>query len=104
MNIKPPYPQEPPNRIEKHRPDLGPSLFIVLVFVLFLLALTGCGDLGEPTAPAVLVTVHVYTSADGSSTLWCPEELDPAPTTWTYNGTAEVDENSEDILTQCELE
>ncbi len=57
-----------------------------------------------PAAPVAKVTVHVYTSADGSSTLWCPEELVPPPTTWTYNGTAEVDEDSEDILSQCELE
>ncbi len=78
-----------------------------LILVMALIGFSGCNGPAPappPAAPAVLVTVHVYTSADGSSVLWCPEELDPAPTTWTYNGTAEVDEDSEDILSQCELE
>lgn len=57
-----------------------------------------------PAAPVAKVTVHVYTNNEGGSVVWCPEELDPPPTTWTYNGTAEVDEDSEDILSQCELE
>jgi len=73
-----------------------------LILVTVLMGFSGCN--GGPAAPAVLVTVHVYTSEDGGSVVWCPEELDPAPTTWTYNGTAEVDEDSEDILSQCELE
>ncbi len=74
----------------------------LLIGLLALVFLTGCN--GGPAAPAVLVTVHVYTNNDGGSVVWCPEELDPAPTTWTYNGTAEVDEDSEDVLSQCELE
>ncbi len=78
----------------------------LLTLIISLSALVGCGDLGEPrvpAAPAVLVTVHVYTSEDGS-VVWCPEELVPPPTTWKYNGTAEVDEDHEDVLSQCELE
>jgi hypothetical protein len=73
-----------------------------LILGVILMSCLGCN--GGPAAPAVLVTVHVYTNNDGGSVVWCPEELDPAPTTWTYNGTAEVDEDSEDILSQCELE
>ena len=74
-----------------------------LVLIGFALVLLGCGD--PPLAPpAVTVTVHVYTNNDGGSVVWCPEELDPVPTTWTYNGTAEVDEDHEDVLSQCELE
>lgn len=82
-----------------------------LILVTVLIGFSGCNggpaapaDPAPPAAPAVLVTVHVYTNDEGGSVVWCPEELDPAPTTWTYNGTAEVDENSEDILSQCELE
>lgn len=74
----------------------------VISFLVVVLLLAGCGD--PPAAPVATVTVHVYTNDDGGSVVWCPEELDPAPTTWTYNGTAEVDEDSEDILSQCELE
>jgi hypothetical protein len=73
-----------------------------LILVIVLIGFSGCN--GGPAAPAVLTTVHVYTNNDGGSVVWCPEELDPAPTTWTYNGTAEVDEDHEDVLTQCELE
>ncbi len=82
-----------------------------LILVMALTVFSACNggpaapaDPAPPAAPAVLVTVHVYTNDDGGSVVWCPEELDPAPTTWTYNGTAEVDEDSEDILGQCELE
>jgi len=82
-----------------------------LILVMALTVFSACNggpaapaDPAPPAAPAVLVTVHVYTNDDGGSVVWCPEELDPAPTTWTYNGTAEVDEDSEDILSQCELE
>ena len=81
-----------------------------LILVIVLIGFSGCNGgpaeppAAPPTAPAVLVTVHVYTNNDGGSVVWCPEELDPAPTTWTYNGTAEVDEDSEDVLSQCELE
>ncbi len=81
-----------------------------LILVIVLIGFSGCNggpaapaDPAPPAAPAVLVTVHVYSKPDGT-VLWCPEELDPAPTTWDYNGTAEVDEDSEDILSQCELE
>lgn len=76
--------------------------------MIIVLCLVWMGCNGEPAAPpaapVVLVTVHVYTNNDGGSVVWCPEELDPAPTEWTYNGTAEVDEDHEDVLTQCELE
>jgi hypothetical protein len=72
-----------------------------LILVIVLIGFSGCN--GGPAAPAVLTTVHVYSKPDGT-VLWCPEELDPAPTTWDYNGTAEVDEDHEDVLTQCELE
>jgi hypothetical protein len=77
-----------------------------LILVIVLIGFSGCNGeppAAPPAAPAVLVTVHVYSKPDGT-VLWCPEELDPAPTTWDYNGTAEVDEDSEDILSQCELE
>lgn len=80
---------------------------LILICAMFLL-FVGCGDPvpapAPPAAPAVLVTVHVYTNNDGGSVVWCPEELDPAPTEWTYNGTAEVDEDHKDVLSQCELE
>jgi len=79
-----------------------------LILVIVLMGFSGCNGAPPaappPAAPAVLVTVHVYTSEDGGSVVWCPEELDPPPTTWKYNGTAEVDEDHEDVLTQCELE
>jgi hypothetical protein len=82
-----------------------------LILVMVLIGFSSCGDPAPadppadppPAAPAVLVTVHVYSKPDGT-VLWCPEELDPPPTTWDYNGTAEVDEDHEDVLTQCELE
>jgi len=87
------------------------NLVYKLILVMALIGFSGCNggpaapaDPAPPAAPAVLVTVHVYTNDEGGSVVWCPEELDPPPTTWTYNGTAEVDENSEDILSQCELE
>jgi len=77
-----------------------------LILVIVLMGFSGCNGppAAPPAAPVVLVTVHVYTNDEGGSVVWCPEELDPAPTTWTYNGTAEVDEDHEDVLTQCELE
>lgn len=96
-----------------------PNIILLMAAVILALVLVGCngGTVTPPSdttviiepedpplAPAVLVTVHVYTNKEGGSVVWCPEELDPVPTTWTYNGTAEVDENSEDILSQCELE
>jgi len=77
-------------------------IWAVVAFTLALVLLAGCGD--PPLAPVATVTVHVYTNNDGGSVVWCPEELDPVPTTWTYNGTAEVDEDHEDVLSQCELE
>lgn len=83
------------------------KLISFFLLILGMVLIVGCGDSpepAEPTAPAVLVTVHVYTNNDGGSVVWCPDELDPVPTEWTYNGTAEVDENSEDVLSQCELE
>ena len=79
-----------------------PNAIVVLVItaIFAVLFLIGCGD--PPLAPVAKVTVHVYTK-DGAA-VWCPEELDPAPTTWAYNGTAEVDADHEDVLSQCELE
>jgi hypothetical protein len=65
---------------------------ITLAVVMAALALVGCGD---------VATAHIYTKPDGTM-LICPEELDPEPTTWTYNGTAVVQES--EILEQCELE
>lgn len=66
---------------------------MLLAFIILALVLSGCG--------AALGTAHVYTKPDGTMLL-CPEELDPPPTTWTYNGTASVAEDT--ILEQCELE
>jgi hypothetical protein len=48
------------------------------------------------------VTAHIYTNNDGGSVVNCPEELDPVPTEWTYNGTAELP--ADQVLSQCELE
>jgi len=48
------------------------------------------------------VTAHIYTNNDGGSVINCPELLDPAPTEWTYNGTAELPPDQ--VLSQCELE
>jgi hypothetical protein len=62
--------------------------------LLALLVLCACGA-------GATATAHVYSKPDGT-VLWCPEELDPAPTTWEYNGTAVVQES--EILEQCELE
>lgn len=70
--------------------------------LVVILLLTGCGEPAAPVAPVAKVIVHVYTK-DGAA-VWCPEELDPVPTTWEYNGTAEVDADHEDVLSQCELE
>jgi hypothetical protein len=53
-------------------------------------------------ACAAKATAHVYTNKTGGSVIYCPEELDPVPTEWEYNGTAEISED--DILEQCELE
>ena len=52
-------------------------------------------------ACAAKATAHVYTNKTGGSVIYCPEELDPVPTEWDYNGTAEID--ADDILEQCEL-
>jgi len=76
---------------------IGWTVFLVFVFSLVLIV--GCGD---PVAPAVMVTAHVYTNKTGGSVIYCPEELDPVPTEWDYNGTAEISED--DVLEQCELE
>ena len=65
---------------------------MILAAVIAAIVLVGCGD---------VATAHIYTKPDGTM-LICPEELDPAPTTWTYNGTAVVQES--EILEQCELE
>ena len=73
---------------------------MLLTILVLTLVVIGCAD--PPAAPVATVTVHVYTK-DGSA-VWCPEELDPVPTTWAYNGTAEVDADHEDVLSQCELE
>lgn len=72
---------------------------VCVVFVLVLVFSVGCGD--PPVAPAPTVTAHVYTNKTGGSVIYCPEELDPMPTEWTYNGTAEISED--DVLEQCEL-
>jgi len=77
---------------------IGWSVFVI--FVVAMIVMVGCGD--PPVAPAPTVTAHVYTNKTGGSVIYCPEELDPAPTEWTYNGTAEVAED--DLLSQCELE
>lgn len=71
-----------------------------LSVVLLLAPLFGCGD--PPAAPAATVTAHIYTNNDGGSVVNCPEELDPVPTEWTYNGTAELP--ADQVLSQCELE
>ena len=75
------------------------AIMLLTILVLTLVAI-GCAD--PPLAPVAKVTVHVYTK-DGAA-VWCPEELIPPPTTWEYNGTAEVDADHEDVLSQCELE
>lgn len=77
---------------------IGWTVFLVFVFSLVLIV--GCGD--PPAAPAATVTAHIYTNKTGGSVIYCPEELDPEPTEWTYNGTAEISED--DVLEQCELE
>lgn len=93
---------------------IGWSVFVI--FVVSMILVVGCGDLGEPQGPAeppaaeepepapplAVGTAHVYTNKTGGSVIYCPEELDPVPTEWTYNGTAEI--NEDDILEQCELE
>ncbi len=71
-----------------------------LSVVLLLVPFFGCGD--PPAAPAATVTAHIYTNNDGGSVINCPELLDPAPTEWTYNGTAELP--ADQVLSQCELE
>lgn len=63
-----------------------------LIGLVVLIILGGCG---------AKVTAHVYTNKTGGSVIYCPEELDPVPTEWDYNGTAEIDED--DVLEQCEL-
>lgn len=76
---------------------IGWTVFVV--FVLFLVLIVGCGD--PPAAPAPTVTAHIYINNTGGSVINCPEELDPAPTEWTYNGTIELPED--EVLEQCEL-
>ncbi len=71
-----------------------------LSVVLLLVPFFGCAD--PPAAPAATVTAHIYTNNDGGSVINCPELLDPAPTEWTYNGTAELP--ADQVLSQCELE
>ena len=71
-----------------------------LSVVLLLVPFIGCGD--PPAAPVVMVTAHIYTNKTGGSVINCPEELDPEPTEWTYNGTIELPED--EVLEQCELE
>jgi hypothetical protein len=71
-----------------------------LSVVLLLVPLFGCGD--PPAAPAATVTAHIYTNKTGGSVVNCPELLDPEPTEWTYNGTAELP--ADQVLSQCELE
>lgn len=78
---------------------VGWTVLAVSVWVLVLVV--GCGDLGEPKAAGAMVTAHIYTNNTGGSVIYCPEELDPAPTEWTYNGTAEISED--EVLEQCEL-
>jgi len=68
----------------------------VMKKLLVLIALVSFAGQCGPTA-----TAHIYQKPDGT-VLWCPEELDPPPTTWEYAGTAEVQEDQ--ILEQCELE
>ncbi len=75
-------------------------IWAVVALTLALVLLAGCGD--PPVAPAATVTAHLSTNNDGGSVVNCPEELDPAPTTWTYNGTAELP--ADQVLSQCELE
>jgi len=72
----------------------------ILIGLMVSAFIIGCGD--PPAAPAPTVTAHIYTNNDGGSVVNCPEELDPVPTTWTYNGTAELPEDQ--VLSQCELE
>lgn len=76
---------------------------VTVFFLIALVMMTSCGDLGEPGGPPPLAvgTAHVYTNKTGGSVIYCPEELDPVPTEWTYNGTAEISED--EILEQCEL-
>lgn len=66
---------------------------VLLAILILVLVFTAC---------AVKATAHVYTNKTGGSVIYCPEELDPVPTEWEYNGTAEID--ADDILEQCELE
>jgi len=81
-----------------------------LILVIVLIGFSGCnGDPVpvdpvpiDPAPPLAVGTAHVYTNKTGGSVIYCPEELDPVPTEWTYNGTAEI--NEDDILEQCELE
>jgi len=65
-----------------------------MIVILLCLVWMGCGG---PTK-----TAHIYTNDTGGSVILCPEELDPAPTEWTYNGTATVPEDQ--VLSQCELQ
>lgn len=71
-----------------------------LILVTVLIGFSGCN--GGPAPPLAVGTAHVYTNKTGGSVIYCPEELDPVPTEWDYNGTAEI--NEDDILEQCELE
>ena len=74
---------------------------MLLACLVMILVLSGCNG-GPPAAPVATVTAHIYTNNDGGSVINCPELLDPAPTEWTYNGTAELP--ADQVLSQCELE
>lgn len=80
------------------------NLLQKLILVMVLIGFSACnGDPpADPAPPLAVGTAHVYTNKTGGSVIYCPEELDPVPTEWEYNGTAEI--NEDDILEQCELE
>ena len=73
---------------------------VLVVFVVAMILMVACGD--PPAAPGAMVTAHIYTNKTGGSVIYCPEEHDPVPTEWTYNGTAEISED--EVLEICELE
>jgi len=73
---------------------------VLIIFVIAMILMVAFGD--PPAAPGAMVTAHVYTNETGGSVIYCPEELDPVPSEWDYNVTAEISED--DVLEQCELE